>query len=150
MYNRYEMSELFDEVQEILEAEARDVVASGWAEVRVGEDTIGPTLYLEPMKLEAAPLEIYFDSDQLLVCYPGRNSMVVEFFSEDPEEIKPGVRALAAAVVAGEYVERLKEGTTDVEAQWPGPEGTQRATRSVIAVPGAKDNPWRDHSYEPY
>lgn len=144
------MSELVREIQELLEAEARDAIAAGWAEVRADEGAVGPTLNLEPMKLEAAPLEIYFDSDQLVVCYPGRHSMVVEFFSEDPEVIKPGVRALAAAVVSGSYAERLKQGTTDVEAEWPGPGGTQRATRSVITVPGTKDNPWRSVGYDAY
>ena len=144
------MSQLVSEIQNLLEAEARDAIDAGWAEVRDAEGTVGPTLHLEPMKLEAAPLEVYFDSDQLVICYPGRNSMVIEFFAEDPEEIKPGVQALAAAVVSGNYSERLKEGTTDVEAEWPGPEGTQRATRSVITVPGAKDNPWRSVTYEPY
>jgi len=144
------MSELVREIQELLEAEARDAIASGWAEVRADEGAVGLTLHMEPMKLEAAPLEVYFDSDQLVVCYPGRNSMVVEFFSEDPGEIKPGVQALAAAVVTGSYSERLKQGTTDVEAEWPGPEGTQRATRSVITVPGTKDNPWQSVSYEAY
>jgi hypothetical protein len=144
------MSELVREIQELLEAEARDAIASGWAEVRADEGAVGLTIHMEPMKLEAAPLEVYFDSDQLVVCYPGRNSMVVEFFSEDPGEIKPGVQALAAAVVTGSYSERLKQGTTDVEAEWPGPEGTQRATRSVIAVPGTKDNPWQSVSYEAY
>jgi hypothetical protein len=144
------MSELVREIQALLEEEARDVIAAGWAEVRADEGAVGPTLHMEPMKLEAAPLEIYFDSDQLVVCYPGRNSMVVEFFSEDPGEIKPGVQALAAAVVSGSYAERLKQGTTDVEAEWPGPEGTQRATRSVITVPGTKDNPWHAVSYEAY
>jgi len=144
------MSELVREIQELLEAEARDAIAAGWAEVRADEGAVGPTLNLEPMKLEAAPLEIYFDSDQLVVCYPGRHSMVVEFFSEDPEEIKPGVKALAAAVVTGSYSERLKQGTTDVEAEWPGPEGTQRATRSVLTVPGTQNNPWRSISYDAY
>lgn len=144
------MSQLVSEIQEILEAQARDAISAGWAEVREDEEAIGPTLHLEPMKLEAAPLEVYFDSDQLVICYPGRNSMVVEFFSEDPEEIKPQVEALAAAVVAGAYSERKKQGSTDVEAEWPGPEGTQRATRTVIAVPGTQDNPWDDVSYDAY
>ncbi len=144
------MPELVSEIKDLLEAEAREVLDAGWAEVRVGDETVGPTLHLEPMKIEASPLEVYFDSDQLVVCYPGRNSMVVEFFSEDPEEIKPQVRTLAAAVVAGTYSERLKEGTTDVEAEWPGPQGTQRATRTVIAVPGTEGNPWREIAYEPY
>jgi hypothetical protein len=144
------MSGLVRDIQELLEAEARDAIAAGWAEVRADEGAVGPTLNLEPMKLEAAPLEIYFDSDQLVVCYPGRHSMVVEFFSEDPEEIKPGVKALAAAVVTGSYAERLKQGSTDVEAEWPGPEGTQRATRSVITVPGTQNNPWRSVSYDAY
>lgn len=144
------MSQLVNEIEQILEVAARDAIAAGWAEVREDEEAIGPTLHLEPMKLEAAPLEVYFDSDQLIICYPGRNSMVVEFFSEDPEEIKPQVQALAAAVVAGTYSERKKKGTTDVEAEWPGPEGKQRATRTVIAVPGTQDNPWRDVTYDAY
>jgi hypothetical protein len=150
VYNREEMSELVREIHSLLEEEARDHIAAGWAEVRVGENAVGPTLHLEPMKLQAAPLEVYFDSDQLVICYPGRHSMVVEFFSEDPEEIKPQVRALATAVVAGTYAERLKEGTTDVEAEWPGSDGTQRATRTVLAMPGKENNPWRDVNYEPY
>jgi hypothetical protein len=144
------MSQLVGEILEILETEAREAIGSGWAEVREEENVVGPTLHMEPMKLDSAPLEIYFDSDELLICYPGRKSMVVEFFSDDPEELKPQVRALASAVVTGIYAERVKEGTTDVEAEWPGPEGTQRATRTVIAVPGTQDNPWRDVSYEAY
>lgn len=126
------------------------MLAAGWAEVTEDESVAGLTLRLEPMKLTAASLEIHFDSDQLLVCAPGRHHMVVEFFSEDPEEIERGVRALAAAVVAGSYRERLKRGTTDVEAEWPGVEGPQRARRTVIAVPGAENNPWREVVYEPY
>lgn len=144
------MSELTDEICELLEAEAREALDSGWAEVRMDENVTGVTLHLESAKLAAAPLEIHFDSDQLLVCSPGRHNMVVEFFSEDPEEIKRQVRALAAAVVAGKYSERLKEGTTEVEAQWPGADGMQRATRTLIAVPGAESKPWREVSYEPY
>jgi hypothetical protein len=144
------MSQLVSEIQELLATAARDPIDAGWAELREDEDAIGPTLHLEPMKLNAAPLEVYFDSDQLVICYPGRNSMVVEFFSEDPEEIKPQVHALAAAVVTGAYAERKKKGTTDIEAEWPGPEGTQRATRTVIAVPGTENNPWRSIPYDAY
>lgn len=144
------MSVLVREIQDLLEAEARDSLSAGWAEVRLSEGAVGLTLHLEPMKIDAAPLEIHFDSDELVICYPGRNSMVVEFFSEDPDDIKPQVQALAAAVIAGSYSERKKEGSTDVEAEWPGTEGTQRATRTVIAVPGTQDNPWREISYEAY
>lgn len=144
------MSNLVGEIQDLLEAEARTALDSGWAEVRVDEAAVGPTIHLEPMKLGAAPLQVYFDSDQLVVCYPGRNSMVVEFFSEDPDEIKPQVRALAAAVVAGGYSERKKEGTTELEARWPGETGAQRATRSLIKVPGTEGNPWREIAYDPY
>ena len=144
------MSELADQIHGLLEEEAREALDAGWAEVTETENIAGLTLNLEPMKLTAAPLEVHFDSDQLLMCSPGRNHMVVEFFSEDPEEIKRGVRALAAAVAAGSYRERLKQGTTDVEAEWPSVEGAQRATRMVIAVPGAENNPWREVIYEPY
>jgi hypothetical protein len=144
------MSELTHEICELLEEEAREALNSGWAEVRMDENVTGITLHLESAKLAAAPLEIHFDSDELLVCSPGRNHMVVEFFSDEPEEIKRQVRALAAAVIAGTYSERLKEGTTDVEAQWPGADGMQRAARTVIAVPGAERKPWREVSYEPY
>jgi hypothetical protein len=144
------MTELAVEIRGILEAEAREALASGWAEVREEEAEIGLTLYLEPMKLEAAPLEVYFDSDQLLVCSPGRKDMVCEFFSEDPDEIKRQVRALALAVVDGSYAERVQEGTTEIVAEWPGPEGRQRATRSLLAMRRPGDDGWRAVTYEPY
>src|SRR4051795_10926621 len=114
MYNWSVVTSLAIEIKEILEEEAREALAAGWAEVREEEAEIGLTLYLEPMKLAAAPLEVYFDSDQLVVCSPGRKDMVCEFFSEDPEEIKRQVRALAQAVVSGSYCERIKEGTTEM------------------------------------
>lgn len=144
------MTSLADEIKEILEAAAREALDAGWAEVREEEAEIGLTLYLEPMKLAAAPLEVYFDSDLLLVCSPGRKDMICEFFSEDPEEIKRQVRALTQAVVAGDYAERVQEGTTEIVAEWPGPDGTERATRSLLAIkarPGAR---WNDVSYEAY
>lgn len=145
------MSDLGLQIQELLEEEAKQAVGAGWAEVREDDSVIGLTLHLEPMKLEAAPLEIHFDSDVLLMCYPGRNSMLVEFFSEDPEEIKRQVRALAVAIVGGSYGERLKEGTTEVEAEWPGPEGQpQRASRKVVHVPGSETREWREVEYESY
>jgi hypothetical protein len=144
------MQRLEYEIQEILEAQARDALIAGWAEMRLIEAEIGMTLHLEPMKFEAAPLEIYFDSDQLLVCSPGRNDMVCEFFSEDPDEIKRQVRALAAAVVSGGYAERVKDGTTEVAAEWPGPDGPQRAARNVISIVGAEKKPWRPVVYKPY
>lgn len=144
------MTSLAAEIKEILEATAREVLAAGWAEVREEEVEIGLTLFLEPMKITAAPLEIYFDSDQLLVCSPGRNDMVCEFFSEDPEEIKRQVRALTEAVVAGSYAERVQEGTTEIVAEWPGPDGPQRATRSLLAIRARGKESWREVSYEPY
>jgi hypothetical protein len=144
------MPNLEQETREILEAEAREAMAAGWAELRVVEVEIGLTLHLEPVKFEAAPLEIYFDSDQLVVCAPGRHDMVCEFFSEDPAEIKKQVRALAAALVAGKYTERVKDGTTEVAAEWPGPDGPQEASRTVLAVVGAERRPWRSVTYEPY
>lgn len=144
------MSELERQIQALLEELADDAIRSGWAEVTADDNIAGLTLRLESMKPGTAPLEVHFDSDLLLVCAPGRHNMVVEFFSEDPEEIKRGVQALTAAVVAGTYWERLKEGTTDVEAEWPGVEGKQRATRRLIAMPGSENNPWREIRYEPY
>jgi hypothetical protein len=138
------------EIREILESEAQDALTAGWAEVREEEAEIGLTLYLEPMKLAAAPLEVYFDSDELLVCSPGRKDMVCEFFSEDPEEIKRQVRALAAAVVAGAYAERVQEGTTEIAAEWPGPEGKQQATRSLLALRRPGNDGWRAVDYEAY
>lgn len=150
MYNRSSMPNLGQETREILEAQARDALEAGWAELGEVEAEIGLTLHLEPVKLEAAPLEIYFDSDQLVVCAPGRNDMVCEFFSEDPAEIKRQVRALATAVVAGTYAERVKDGTTEVAAEWPGPDGPQEASRTVLAVVGADRRPWRSVTYEPY
>lgn len=144
------MTTLAAEIKEILEAEAREALAAGWAEVREEEATVGLTLHLEPMKISAAPLEVYFDSDQLLVCSPGRKDMVCEFFSEDPEEIKRQVRALTLAVVTGGYAERVQEGTTEIVAEWPGPDGTEQATRSLLPIRGRGDETWRDVSYEPY
>jgi hypothetical protein len=150
LYNRSSMLNLEREIKEILEAQARDAVRAGWAEVRVAEAEIGRTLHLEPIKPQAAPLEVYFDSEELVVCAPGRHDMVCEFFSEDPVEIKRQVRALAAAVVVGSYAERLKDGTTEVAAEWPGPEGPQEASRSLLSMVGAEGKPWRAISYEPY
>ena len=144
------MTSLAAEIKEILEAEAREALTAGWAEVREEEAEIGLTLYLEPMKLAAAPLEVYFDSDELLVCSPGRKDMVCEFFSEDTEEIKRQVRALTAAVVAGGYSERMQEGTTEIVAEWPGPDGKQEATRSLLALRRPGGDGWREVNYEAY
>lgn len=144
------MTSLATEIREILEAESGEALSAGWAEVREDEAEIGLTLHLEPMKLAAAPLEVYFDSDLLLVCSPGRNDMVCEFFSEDPEEIKRQVRALTLAVVAGTYSERVQEGTTEIVAEWPGPDGRERATRSLLAIQPRGHHRWRSVSYEPY
>lgn len=145
------MTSLAVEIREILEAEAREALDAGWAEVReVEAEMIGLTLHLEPLKPEAAPLEVYFDSDELLVCAPGRKDMTCDFYAEDPEEMKRQVRALCAAVVAGTYAERVQEGTTEIVAEWPGPDGKQEATRSLLAMKRPGGNGWRDVSYEPY
>lgn len=144
------MAKLTTEIKEVLETEAREAIAAGWAEVREEDAEIGLTLFLEPMKLSAAPLEVYFDSDLLLVCSPGRNDLVCEFFSEDPEEIKRQVRALTLAVVTGTYAERVHEGTTEIVAEWPGPDGTEQATRSLLAIRRPGKESWRTVTYEPY
>ncbi|HET7416211.1 MAG TPA: hypothetical protein VFJ61_01090 [Solirubrobacterales bacterium] len=144
------MLNLEREIKEILEAQARDAVAAGWAEVRVVETGIGLTFHLEPIKPNAAPLEIYLDSEELVVCAPGRHDMVCEFFAEDPLEIKRQVEALAAAVVAGSYAERMKDGSMEVAAEWPGPDGPQEASRNVLSMVGAEGKPWRAINYEPY
>ena len=144
------MTSLAVEIKEILEAEAREALTAGWAEVREEKAEIGLTLHLEPIKLAAAPLEVYFDSDLLLVCSPGRKDMVCEFFSEDTEEIKRQVQALTAAVVSGGYSERVQEGTTEIVAEWPGPEGTERATRTLLALKRPGRESWRAVAYEPY
>ncbi|HEU4706946.1 MAG TPA: hypothetical protein VFS64_07155 [Solirubrobacterales bacterium] len=144
------MSDLGVQIQSMLEEEAGQALSAGWAELRESDNVVGLTFHLEPMTIGAAPLEVHFDSDELLVCYPGRNNMVVEFFSEDPEEIERQVRALAVAVVSASYGERVKEGTTEVEAEWPGPDGPQRASRKVVQVPGAEAVAWRAVEYEAY
>jgi hypothetical protein len=139
------------EIKEILEAEAREALDAGWAEVREEEgEMIGPTLHLEPLRPAAAPLEVYFDSDELLVCSPGRKEMVCDFYAEDPEEMKRQVRALAAAVVSGNYSERVHEGTTEIVAEWPGPDGRQEATRSLLMIRRPGKHAWREVTYEPY
>jgi hypothetical protein len=150
MYNWSGVTSLADEIKEILEAAAREALASGWAEVREDKAEIGLTLHLEPIKIEAAPLEVYFDSDQLLVCSPGRKEMVCDFYAEDPEEMKRQVRALTVAVVDGSYSERVQEGTTEIVAEWPGPDGKQQATRSLLAIRRPGHEEWRDVRYEPY
>jgi hypothetical protein len=145
------MGDLEREIQEILEEEAREALAAGWAEVRVEESDIGLTLHLEPMKLKAAPLEIHFDSDELLVCSPGRNDMICEFFSEEPEEIKVQVRALTAALVSGRYFERKRKGSPNIEAEWPGPDGEMRkAEQIILAISLRGEGVLRTIAYEPY
>ncbi|MGN6556635.1 MAG: hypothetical protein ACTHLH_01315 [Solirubrobacterales bacterium] len=145
------MGDLEMEIQEILEEEARDALAAGWAEVRAEETEIGLTLHLEPMKLKAAPLEIHFDSDELLVCSPGRNDMICEFFSEEPEEIRVQVRALAAALISGRYFERKREGSPNIEAEWPGPDGEmQKAEQVILAISLRKEGDVHTIAYEPY
>jgi hypothetical protein len=144
------MLDLAREILKILEEESRSVVDSGWAELRVEENELGPTLHLEPMKLEAAPLEIYFDSEELVICTVGRYGMTVEFLSEDPEEIGRRVRTLVAAVVAGSYCERMRGRSGDAVAEWPGPDGTEEAKRSGLENPMAPPRGWHTITYEPY
>lgn len=144
------MLDLARQILKILEEEALTTVASGWAEVRVEEGDLGPTLHLEPMKLEAAPMEIYFDSEELVICTVGRHGMVIEFLSEDPEEIKLRVRTLVAAVVAGSYCERTRGRSGDAVAEWPGPDGTEKAKRNGLENPMGPPPDWITVSYEPY
>jgi hypothetical protein len=144
------MLEFVREVQELMEVEARTAVASGWAELRLDEGEIGTSIHLEPVKLASAPLEVYFDSVELVVCSVGRNGMSCEFFSQDTGEIKGQVRALAAAVVAGNYVERLSKGTSELLAEWPGPEGQEEAKREALVASGGGGTGYRTVTYEPY
>lgn len=141
---------LAQEIQDLIAVDARRALDSGWAELRLVEGDVGLSLHLEPMKLAAAPLEIYFDSVELVVCSPGRKGMGCEFFSQDPEEIKAKVLALAAAVVAGEYVERMRMGTSELAAEWPGPDGTEEAIREALITAGAGGGEWTTIAYEPY
>lgn len=145
------MLELAQEIQGMIETEARDALASGWAELRVEEGEIGLSLHLEPAKLASAPLEVYFDSEELVVCSPGRKGMSCEFFSQDPNEIKQRVRALAAAVVVGTYAERTRSGSIELLAEWPGPEGRETAKRDALGGFGASvGGEWTTVTYEPY
>lgn len=145
------MLELAREIQEMLEAEAKDALASGWAELRIEEGDIGLSLHLEPAKLASAPLEVYFDSTELVVCSPGRHGMSCEFFSQDPREIKRRVQALAAAVVAGTYAEQSRVGTIELLAEWPGPEGRETAKRdALVAFGSSAGGELQPIAYEPY
>lgn len=144
------MLRLVREVQEILEEEARAAIDAGWAELRIEEGDLGPSLHLEPIKFEAAPLEIYFDSEELLMCSPGRHGIVTEFFAEDPGEITKRVRALVVALVSGGYTERVSGGGGETVAEWPGPDGTERATLSAIGEPPERPKSWRSIDYQPY
>jgi len=137
-------------VHDLIAVEAREALESGWAELSLEEGDVGPALRLEPMKLACAPLEIYFDSAQLVLCSPGRKGMGCEFFSQDQGEIREKVRALAAALVAGSYVERLRDATSELVAEWPGPAGTEEARREALISTGASSGSWTTISYEPY
>ena len=53
------MPDLGLEIQELLEEEAARALGAGWAEVREAESVVGLTLHLEPIKLQAAPLEVH-------------------------------------------------------------------------------------------
>jgi hypothetical protein len=138
------------EVHDLIAVEAREALESGWADLSLEEGEVGPALRLEPMRLACAPLEIYFDSAQLVLCSPGRKGMGCEFFSPDQGEIKAQVRALAAALVAGSYVERLRDATSELVAEWPGPAGTEEARREALISTGASSGSWTAISYEPY
>ena len=50
-----------------------------------------PTIALEPLEPKAAPLEIAFDTEHLITCFPGHCGMALEIFSKDPVEIVQGV-----------------------------------------------------------
>jgi hypothetical protein len=144
------MLQIAQEIHDLVAVEARQALDSGWAELRLEEGDVGPSLHLEPMKLAAAPLEIYFDSAELVVCSPGRKGMSCEFFSQDPDEIKEKARTLAAALVAGTYVERLRAGTSELAAEWPGPQGKEDAIREALITAGAGGGEWTTIAYEPY
>jgi hypothetical protein len=144
------MLELAREIQELMEKEARSALEAGWAELTITEVDIGPSLHLEPMKLECAPLEIYFDSAQLVICSPGRKGISCEFFSEEPGGVKDQVQALVAAVVRGEYEERVRKGSSEVVANWPGPAGKEEAVRHALVATGLGSDIWTTISYEAY
>jgi hypothetical protein len=143
------MLELAREIQELIEVEAQSALTSGWADLTVVENDVGTSLHLEPVKLSSAPLEIYFDSAELVVCSPGRKGLSCEFFSEDPEEIKERVRTLATAVVSGSYSERLRRGSSELLAEWPGLTGTEEAMREAL-IPSSGTGPWMTIAYEAY
>ncbi|HKO38183.1 MAG TPA: hypothetical protein VJU14_07435 [Solirubrobacterales bacterium] len=144
------MLELAREIQELMEEEARSALEAGWAELTIAEVDIGPSLHLEPVRLECAPLEVYFDSAQLVICSPGRKGMSCEFFSEVPGGVKDRVLALSAAVVAGEYEERMRKGSSELVASWPGPTGREEAVREALVTSGFGSGVWTTISYEPY
>jgi hypothetical protein len=150
VYNRYSMLEqLVREVRAVIHEEARESLATGWAELR-RDDEVEPTLLLQPIKLSAAPLEVHFDSEELLLCTPGRHGMILEFFADDCDDMPAAVRALAAAVICGEYSERLKAGGVEVEAEWKGHEGPECRLHTVMKTPNPEKNDWRSVSYESY
>jgi len=144
------MLQLAREIQEMIQEEAREALSSGWADLTIDEGEVGPSIHLEPVKLSSAPLELYFDSTQLVICSPGRKGMSCEFFSDDEERIKAQVRALAAAVVRGRYVEQLRDGTSELLAEWPGPEGREKALREALISSGAGGGELTEIVYEPY
>jgi hypothetical protein len=142
------MLPLAREIHDLIAVEARAALDSGWAELQLDDGDVGPTIHLEPIKMEAAALGVYFDSEELVICTPGRKGLSCEFFSQDRDEIKERVRALAAAVIAGKYVERARKNTTELVGEWPGPEGMEQAKRAPLLASGT--GRWQATTYEPY
>lgn len=55
----------------------------------------------------AAPLNVYFNSKQLITYSPGRKGMSIEMFSKDETEIKDDVRSMVRVVLTGKYAEHI-------------------------------------------
>ncbi|HMI81997.1 MAG TPA: hypothetical protein VK480_09450 [Solirubrobacterales bacterium] len=143
------LDQLVREIRAILQEAARESLSAGWAELR-SEFDVEPALFLEPMRLEAAPLVVHFDSEDMLLCSPGRSGMMCEFFTEEGDDLHASVRGLATAVVAGNYSERVRLGSVAIEAKWLAEEREVTMLHNVLEVPGSTDKGWRSVSYEPF
>lgn len=143
---------LVNTVQDVVEHEARTALKQSRATQRLVREGDDPTILLEPQDPMAAPLEISFDTEYLVNCFPGRNGMICEVFSKSRDEICTQVRDLVRAVIGGRYFERVKDGAqrTKIVAEWPGSDGPEVSSLNVLRTPRPGAANWTTVTYRPY
>jgi hypothetical protein len=138
------------EIREVIRDEAATELAAGRAVETADEED--PALFLEPQNPLAAPLSIYFNSNQLITYSPGRNGMSIEMFSKNEIEIKDNVRSMVRVVLRGKYAEHIKEDASKakIAAEWEENGERQRAGLNIFRFPRPGSQGWRTVTYEPY